>query len=178
MLTKDNIDRFFLFVNRVRENFFVPVPAALYCHSPPGMLTWGYQMREGGGVTAMTMHESGEMYLEAIYVLQLRAPAVRSLDVAEYLGYSKPSVSRAVSLLKQADYITVDPDGHINLTESGAAIAEKIYDRHITLAKVLVMLGVDEKTAAEDACKMEHDISDVSFAAIKKHIQKFQAGNG
>ena len=119
----------------------------------------------------MHLQESGEMYLETIYILSQKQGAVRSLDIAMYMGFSKPSVSRAVGLLKQADYITVDPLGHITLTEAGRAIAAKIYERHTTLTALLVRLGVDEETAAEDACKMEHDISDQTFAAIKRHVE-------
>lgn len=118
----------------------------------------------------MLLKESGEMYLETIYILSKTTPAVRSLDIAEYMKFSKPSVSRAVGLLKKAEYITVDPHGYITLTKTGEEIAKKIYDRHTTLTTMLIRLGVDEKTAAEDACKMEHAISDQSFAAIKKHF--------
>ncbi len=122
----------------------------------------------------MPLKESGEMYLETIYILQQKNSSVRSLDVAEYMGYSKPSVSRAVGLLKKTDYIAVDQHGYITLTQTGKEIASRIYDRHITLTKALMMLGVDEKTAAEDACKIEHDISVASFAAIKNHVYKQQ----
>lgn len=118
----------------------------------------------------MALKESGEMYLETIYVLSKTLSAVRSLDIAEYMGYSKPSISRAVGLLRKAEYISVDQSGYITLTDTGREIAEKIYDRHTTLTKMLVLLGVDEETAAEDACKMEHTISDKSFSAIKQHI--------
>lgn len=118
----------------------------------------------------MALKESGEMYLETIYVLSKNSSTVRSLDIAEYMGYSKPSISRAVGLLRKAEYITVDQSGYITLTDAGREIAEKIYDRHTTLTKMLMLLGVDEETAAEDACKMEHTISDKSFAAIKQHI--------
>lgn len=117
----------------------------------------------------MTLQESGEMYLETILVLSKQMTNVRSLDVAEYMNYSKPSVSRAVGILKSGDYIVVDRDGFITLTESGRAIAEKIYERHTILTELLVRLGVPEDIAAADACKMEHDISDETFAAIKKH---------
>ena len=117
----------------------------------------------------MRLQESGEMYLETIYILSMRSGAVRSLDVAEYMNFSKPSVSRAVALLKGGGYITVDADGFIVLTNAGRA--EKIYERHTLLSSFLVRLGVDEKTAAEDACKMEHVISDESFAAIKNHVK-------
>ena len=115
----------------------------------------------------MSVHESGEMYLEAILVLSQRKGFVRSVDVGEYLGYSKPSVSRAVGILRQGGYIHVAEDGGITLTESGQAVAEKIYERHRLLTSFLVKLGVDEKTAAEDACKIEHDISDETSQAIK-----------
>lgn len=118
----------------------------------------------------MALKESGEMYLETIYVLSKTSSTVRSLDIAEYMGYSKPSISRAVGLLRKAEYICVDEFGYITLTDTGKEIAEKIYDRHTTLTKMLMLLGVDEETATEDACKMEHTISDKSFAAIKQHI--------
>ena len=119
----------------------------------------------------MHLQESGEMYLETIYVLSKNG-VVRSLDVAEYMGFSKPSVSRAVGLLKQGGYLLMDKDGYLTLTESGLDVAKKIYERHTLLSKILVRLGVDEKTASEDACKMEHDISDESFLAIKEHIRR------
>ena len=119
----------------------------------------------------MGLQESGEMYLESIYVLSQTSDKVRSLDVAEYMKFSKPSVSRAMGLLKSGGYITVDKDGYLHLTESGKITSEKIYERHRILTRVLVDLGVDELTASEDACKMEHDISDRSFEAIKKHLK-------
>lgn len=121
----------------------------------------------------MHLQESGEMYLETMYILSKKNGAVRSLDVAEYMGFSKPSVSRAVGLLKQADYIHVDALGYITLTQTGREIAEKIYERHVTLTDLLIRLGVDKETASEDACKIEHAISDTSFEAIKKHVQKY-----
>ncbi len=114
------------------------------------------------------MQESGEMYLETVYVLSKNG-VVRSLDVAEYMGFSKPSVSRAVGLLKQGGYLRMDKDGYLTLTDSGLDVAKKIYERHTLLTDFLVRLGVDRQTAAEDACKMEHDISDESFEAIKRH---------
>lgn len=119
----------------------------------------------------MHLQESGEMYLETIYVLSKNG-VVRSLDVAEYMGFSKPSVSRAVGLLKQGGYLLMDKEGYLTLTESGLDVAKKIYERHTLLSKFLVRLGVDEKTAAEDVCKMEHDISDESFSAIKEHVRR------
>lgn len=118
----------------------------------------------------MHLQESGEMYLETILVLLREKGAVRSLDVAEHMGFSKPSVSRAVGILKRGEYILVDRDGFITLTDSGMEIASKIYERHTLLTAFLIRLGVDEKTAAEDACKLEHNISDKSFSAIKRHV--------
>lgn len=118
----------------------------------------------------MHLQESGEMYLETIYILLQKSGDVRSLDVAEYMNFSKPSVSRAVGLLKEGHYITVDKDGYIALTDAGKEIASKIYERHTMLTDFLVRLGVDQETAVADACKIEHDISDRSFAAIKKHV--------
>ena len=117
----------------------------------------------------MKLQESGEMYLETIHILSRQKGTVRSLDVAEYMNYSKPSISRAMGLLKKGGYLTIDREGHIHLTELGEEIGSKIYERHVLLTKYLVRLGVDEKTAAEDACKMEHVISDESFEAIKRH---------
>ena len=119
----------------------------------------------------MHLQESGEMYLETVYVLSKNG-VVRSLDVAEYMGFSKPSVSRAVGLLKQGGYLLMDKDRYLTLTESGLDVAKKIYERHTLLSKFLVRLGVDEKTASQDACKMEHDISDESFSAIKEHVRR------
>ena len=118
----------------------------------------------------MHLQESGEMYLETIYVLSKNG-VVRSLDVAEDMGFSKPSVSRAVGLLKQGGYLIMDRDGSLTLTADGLGVAKKIYERHTLLSDFLIRLGVDEKTAAEDACKIEHDISDESFAAIKRHVK-------
>ena len=120
----------------------------------------------------MSLNESGEMYLESIYVLCKKKGSVRSIDVAEYMNYTKPSVSRAVGLLKKQEYIVIDENGYITLTEKGTEHAQKIYERHTVLSKVFVTLGVDEKTAAEDACRIEHVISDKSFEAVKKHIER------
>ena len=117
----------------------------------------------------MRLLESGEMYLETIYILLERKGTVRSLDVAEYMEFSKPSVSRAIGLLKTGGYVTMDKSGHLELTDAGRAVAENIYEKHTMLTRFLVSLGVDENTAAEDACKMEHVISDTSFKAIKKY---------
>lgn len=118
----------------------------------------------------MHLQESGEMYLETIHILSKKGKAVRSIDVGEYMGYSKPSVSRAVGLLKQGGYVVADADGFLSLTDEGKRVAEKMYERHTILTKFFVNLGVDEETAAEDACKIEHDISDKSFEAIKNFI--------
>ena len=118
----------------------------------------------------MGVHESGEMYLEAIHVLTKTNGYVRSIDVSEYLGYSKPSVSRAMGILRTGGYITMDKDGSILLTDSGEVIAEKIYDRHTLLTKLLIHIGVSDQTAAEDACKLEHAISDESFEALKQFV--------
>lgn len=117
----------------------------------------------------MHVHESGEMYLEAIYVLHEKTGFVRSIDVSEYLGYSKPSVSRAMGILRSGEYIVMEPDGSITLTETGMEIARKIYERHTLLTKLLMHIGVTEETAAADACKLEHAISDESFEALKKY---------
>ena len=118
----------------------------------------------------MRLQESGEMYLEAILVLHRKNGHVRSIDVSEYLGYSKPSVSRAMGLLKEGGYIVVEDDGGLLLTDAGREIAEKIYERHTLLTMLLVKLGVSEETAAADACKLEHAISDESFRAIKEYV--------
>lgn len=120
----------------------------------------------------MHLQESGEMYLESIYVLSKQSSYVRSIDISEYMGYSKPSVSRAVNLLKNGGYIVMDEENYITLTESGREIAEKIYSRHTVLTKMLVGLGVSEEVAAQDACRMEHTISDESFDAIKRHLKE------
>ena len=120
----------------------------------------------------MRIQESGEMYLETILRLSQKSGHVRAIDVGEEMGYSKPSVSRAMSLLKQGGYIVIDKDGSITLTEAGLALAEKIYERHTLITNFLISIGVDEETAALDACKMEHSISDASFEAIKKLAEK------
>ena len=120
----------------------------------------------------MQLQESGEMYLETIYLLTEENPNVRSIDVCEHMGFSKPSVSRAVGLLKTGGYINVDKDGYLSLTDVGREVAIKMYDRHKLLTDFLVSLGVDRDTAATDACKIEHHISDESFEALKRHICK------
>ena len=120
----------------------------------------------------MHLQESGEMYLETIYRLSGERKYVRSIDVAEEMGYSKPSVSRAVSLLRQGGYLRMDEHGHLTLTPVGVEIAEKIFERHTVLTGMLVALGVDADTAAEDACRIEHVISDQTFEAIKRHVNR------
>ncbi len=125
----------------------------------------------------MHLQESGEMYLETIYILSQKQAVVRSLDVADYMHYSKPSISRAVGLLRNAGYVVMDKDGALTLTAAGKDIALKIYDRHTTLTKFLMMLGVDEPTAVADACKIEHDISDISLEAIKAHVKEKETEN-
>ena len=120
----------------------------------------------------MQLQESGEMYLETIYILTEESPHVRSIDVCEHMGFSKPSVSRAVGLLKSGGYISVDKDGYISLTEVGREVAVKMYDRHRLLTDFLVSLGVDREVATNDACKIEHHISDESFESLKRHICK------
>ena len=119
----------------------------------------------------MELHESGQMYLETIHVLLQKNEQVRAIDVSEYLGYSKPSVSRALGILKQRGYMTVENDGFLRLTEEGRALAEKLYERHTVLSRLLVSLGVDEETATEDACRIEHVISDRSFDAIQRYLR-------
>lgn len=120
----------------------------------------------------MSLHSSGEMYLETIYVLTSKSGTVRALDVAEHMGFSKPSVSRALKLLINDGYIVIDKNGYITLSDAGKNVAGKIFERHTLLTKALMMLGVDAETAAEDACRIEHHISDESFSAIKRHMEK------
>ena len=121
----------------------------------------------------MVMQESGEMYLETIYVLSQQSSTVRSIDVAEHLGYSKPSVSRAVGLLKKDGMLQMDEMGFLKLTASGTEKAKHIYERHTVLTGMLMKLGVDEETAAADACRIEHYISDKTFDAIKAHMARY-----
>ena len=119
----------------------------------------------------MNLHESGQMYLETILVLSKSLPSVRSIDIVEHMGYSKPSVSRAMGLLKNGGFIRIDDDGYITLTDEGREVAETIYERHTILTEALMKLGVDHQTASEDACKIEHAISDRSIAAIKRYLE-------
>lgn len=119
----------------------------------------------------MKLKESGEMYLETIHILSRTKPYVRAIDVGEYMGYSKPSVSRAMGLLKEGGYVTVNADGHLKLTELGKEVAEKTYERHTVLTQIFTKLGVNEDIAAADACKIEHVISDETFTALKNHLE-------
>ncbi|MCR5802005.1 MAG: metal-dependent transcriptional regulator [Lachnospiraceae bacterium] len=120
----------------------------------------------------MTLQESGEMYLETIYVLSQESAEVRAIDIGEYMGFSKPSVSRALGILKNDGYVVKDENGFIKLTSAGEKIAKNIYERHTILTNVLMSIGVDEKTASEDACRVEHYISDKTFNAIKAHVKE------
>ena len=119
----------------------------------------------------MKVQESAEDYLESILILKEKKGLVRSIDVVHHMGYSKPSVSRAMSLLRQNGYVTMDKEGFLELTDRGLEIAERIYDRHKRLTEFLMYLGVDEETARTDACKIEHDLSEASFQALKKHAE-------
>lgn len=120
----------------------------------------------------MQIHESAENYLETILMIQKEKGTVRSIDVARRLEFSKPSVSRAMSLLKANGCILMDTDGRLHLTESGMDIAQRIYERHFLLTRWLMMLGVDEETASADACRIEHDISEVTFQKLKEHLSE------
>lgn len=120
----------------------------------------------------MKLQESGEMYLETILVLSQKMPHVRSIDICEEMGYSKPSVSRAMSILRNNGYVIMDDSGYLHLTDSGMEVATKIYDRHNTLSAFLTWIGVDEETATDDACRIEHVISDETMAAIKACMEK------
>ena len=123
----------------------------------------------------MNLQESGEMYLETILVLREKKPYVRSIDICEHMSFSKPSVSRAVGLLKSGGYILVDNDGHITLTDAGFEVAHKIYMRHKVLTEFLTGIGVTPETASEDACKIEHDLSDESYRCIKSYYEKIKS---
>ena len=121
----------------------------------------------------MTIRESGEMYLETIFVLSQKSATVRAVDVGEQMGFSKPSVSRAMGLLKKQGFVETDEQGFIKLTKTGKAKAKRIYERHTLLSRLFISLGVDEKTATEDACRIEHYLSDETFEAIKKHASEY-----
>lgn len=120
----------------------------------------------------MQIQESGEMYLETILILSAKAPHVRSIDVCEYMGFSKPSVSRAIGILKKGGYVEVDEDGYLTLTDLGHSVAKKVYDRHNIITDFLLSIGVPEEIASTDACKIEHHISDASFEAIKSFMKR------
>ena len=120
----------------------------------------------------MALHESAEMYLETIYLLTQRSRSVRSIDVAERMGYSKPSVSRAVGLLKRDGYVVTDRDGFLTLTVLGRETAERVFERHTVLTRLLTTIGVEEAVAAEDACRIEHVISDQTLEAVKRFLEK------
>lgn len=123
----------------------------------------------------MSIQESGEMYLESILVLSKKNPNVRAIDISEYMGFSKPSVSRALGLLKSGGFVIADEHGFLSLTKEGKAVAEKIYERHTEITNFLTLIGVDKETASQDACKMEHVISDESFLAIKKYAKALES---
>ena len=123
----------------------------------------------------MKIHESAENYLEAILILMQKNGQVRSIDVAHYTGFSKPSISRAVGLLRDNGYVSIDQNGLLGLTEAGLKIAETIYERHTVLTDLLTKLGVSPETAAEDACRIEHVISAETFDKLKEHVRKYGA---
>ena len=134
-----------------------------------------YNLLNREGSVAMHLQESGEMYLETILILSRKSQFVRSIDISEYMNFSKPSVSRAIGLLKEGGYITVDGSGYISLTDAGAEITGKIYERHNVLTEFLKEIGVGDETAAADACKIEHNICDETFEALKKHMKALKA---
>ena len=121
----------------------------------------------------MALHQSGEDYLEANLTLRNQKGSVRSIDVAQHLGYSKPSISRAMSILKASGYLTMEKDGHLTLTEEGERVAQSIYERHRLLTQWLMALGVSPETAEEDACKIEHNISEETFQCLKAHMERY-----
>lgn len=134
-----------------------------------------YNLLNREGSVTMHLQESGEMYLETILILSRKSQFVRSIDISEYMNFSKPSVSRAIGLLKEGGYITVDGSGYISLTNAGEEIAGKIYERHNVLTEFLKEIGVGDETAAADACKIEHNICDETFEALKKHMKALKA---
>lgn len=124
--------------------------------------------------SAMNLHESAEMYLETIYILSCENECVRSIDVADYMGYSKPSVSRAVGLLKKAGLLTMEKNGCLRLTEEGKVTAKKVFERHTVLSRFLAFIGVDGEIAAKDACRMEHVVSDETVLSIQTFLEKYE----
>ena len=129
-------------------------------------------IRESERMFGMQLQESGEMYLETILILTETSSHVRSIDVCEYMGFSKPSVSRAIGLLKSGGYVNVDSDGYLTLTPDGLEVAKKVYERHGLLTDFLISLGVSHEIASADACKIEHVLSDETVEAIKRHVNK------
>lgn len=125
----------------------------------------------------MKIHASGEDYLEAILVLQKKMGMVRSIDLARHMGFSKPSISHAVGVLKNGGFLTVDDDGFLHLTVIGREIAEKIYERHLFFTEQLVFMGVDRNIAEQDACRIEHVISDESFQKLKETLENERGGD-
>ena len=121
----------------------------------------------------MTMRESGEMYLETIYILSQKSSSVRGIDVGDFMGFSKPSVSRAIGILKKDGLVLTDEQGYIQLTEAGEQKAKIIYERHMLLSQLFMNIGVDEQTATKDACRIEHYISEKTFDAIKNHVKQY-----
>lgn len=124
------------------------------------------------GMDRMSLMESGEMYLEALYVLSLKSDYVRAVNICEYLGYSKPAVSRAIKLLVSEGYMQKDKRGFLSLTQAGRSVAVNIYDRHKVLTDLFTMMGVDLQTADQDACRVEHYIGDKTFEAVKSYVDK------
>ena len=122
----------------------------------------------------MEAHESAEMYLETIYVLSQKSDSVRKTDISKHMGYAKPSVTRGIGLLEERGLVTVDENGNLLLTKTGKAKAAQIYERHTVLTNMLISIGVDEETADEDACRIEHYISETTFNAIKSHMNKYR----
>ena len=122
----------------------------------------------------MEAHESAEMYLETIYVLSQKSDSVRKIDISKHMGYAKPSVTRGIGLLEERGLVTVDENGNLLLTKTGKAKAAQIYERHTVLTNMLISIGVDEKTADEDACRIEHYISETTFNAIKSHMNQYR----
>lgn len=161
---------FYRFENAVLKNFLVDFYRIL-CYA----ISIKSKSFFSGG-TVMHLKESGEMYLETIYILSQKSNAVRSVDVGEYMGFSKPSVSRAMGILKNGGFVKTDAEGFLLLTDAGLEVAQKIYERHTMLTDFLIKLGVSKETAAEDACKMEHDISDETFEAMKRHAGIYTKG--
>ena len=154
---------------------YEPLPCRIQIRLENNFVLWYNTVNNvSKGVVCMELHESGEMYLETILILKNKFGYVRSIDIANEMGVSKPSVSRAVALLKDNGYISFDPNGMILLTDTGKAVAEKIYDRHMVLTRYFVAIGVSEDVASKDACKIEHIISDETFNILKKRLKDME----